>query len=354
MYWHVRSMVGCDFSQEIMEWWNISDDKIVDITNVNGDALLCFKKDIGTNMTLVLTTDRDMLLKEVKKTPKITATIFGIITFISIIVVFRVNKSVSQSLDKIVYATEKIGQGKFDYILDETGQDEFGHIAKAINNMSHKIDMLIQENYERKIKMKTSEMNLLQEQINPHFLYNALAVVSSVSLREGAKKTVQSIRYLADFYRATLSKGKQVITVQEEIALLENYMKIQQLRFLDMLQISYHIDCRILSCNMLKLILQPLVENAIHHGRREEEILHIKVSGYCKNNRLCFTVEDDGIGMEEEQLEKLRNDLKVQQEGFGLKNVDIRIKLHYGTEYGVKIFSEHNKGTEIFVEIPQC
>lgn len=348
------SMVGCDFSQEIIKWSNISEDKIVDITNVDGDALLCFKKNIGTNMTLILTTDRDMLLKEVKKTPKITATIFLIVTIISILVVLGVNKSVSQRLDKIVYATEKIGQGKFDYILDEEGQDEFGRIAKAINNMNHKIDMLIQENYERKIKMKTSEMNLLQEQINPHFLYNALAVVSSVSLREGAKKTGQSIRYLADFYRATLSKGKQVITVQEEIALLENYMKIQQLRFLDMLQISYHIDSQILSCNMLKLILQPLVENAIHHGQREEEILHIKVSGFCKNNRLCFAVEDDGVGMEKEQLEKLRNDLRVQQEGFGLKNVDIRIKLHYGTEYGVEIFSEHNKGTKICVEIPQC
>lgn len=346
-------LAGSNFSVIIDGWSELACDKIITAADADDVELLCLKKDIGANMTLLVTTDQDMLLEKVKRTPMITTTVFVLITIISLLVVWAINRSISKRLDKIVYATEKIGEGKFDYVLDDMGGDEFGRIAGAINTMNHQIDSLIQENYERQIKIKVSEMNLLQEQINPHFLYNALAVVSSVSLREGGKQTVQSIRYLADFYRATLSKGRQVITVKEEMSLLENYMKIQQLRFADMLNISYEIAPEMLSCKMIKLILQPLVENAIHHGRREEQTLHILVRGKIMDDRLCFEVEDDGIGIEPEQLEKIRSELKVQQEGFGLKNVDIRIKLHYGQEYGVSVFSELNKGTRIYVEIPR-
>lgn len=348
-----EQLIGSNFSRIMAEWSELASDKIITAANAEKAELLCLKKNIGANMTLLVTTDQDILLGKVKKTPMITTTVFVFITIISLLVVWMINSSISKRLDKIVYATEKIGEGKFDYVLDDMGGDEFGRIAGAINTMKNQIDSLIQENYERQMKIKVSEMNLLQEQINPHFLYNALAVVSSVSLREGGKQTVQSIRYLADFYRTSLSKGRQVIAVREELSLLENYMKIQQLRFGDMLDISYEIAPEMLSCKMIKLILQPLVENAIHHGRREEQTLHILVLGKSADDRLCFEVEDDGIGIEPEQLEKIRSELKLQQEGFGLKNVDIRIKLHYGQEYGVTVFSEFNKGTRIHVEIPR-
>lgn len=348
-----EGMTGKDFSDVIEKWSEMDSDKIITETDQEGNSLLCLKKELEADMTLVFTADQSQLLREINRTPLIAAAVFILISAISFLFVWRVNRSISGRLKQIVYATEKIGNGEFDYILKNTGGDEFGQIAEAVNNMSGQIEGLIRDNYERQLKIKTSEMNLLQEQINPHFLYNALAVVSSLSIREGGKQTVQSIRYLADFYRVSLSKGRQVITVEEELSILENYMKIQKLRFSDTLEISYDIDPDMRQCKTIKLILQPLVENAIHHGRCEDKVLHIMVRGGIKGDRIYFEVQDDGAGIEQEQLEKLVRELKTQQEGFGLKNVDIRIKLHYGQEYGVSISSEAGEGTQIRVEIPK-
>lgn len=345
---------GQDFSHVIDNWSEMGNNEILTRTDKEGTRLLCLKKELGGDMALIFTVDQSQLLREINRTPLIAAVIFILISCISFLFVWLINRSMSKRLKQIVYATEKIGKGEFDHVLENTGGDEFGQIAEAVNTMSCQIEGLIRDNYERQMKIKTSEMNLLQEQINPHFLYNALAVVSSLSIREGGKQTVQSIRYLADFYRASLSKGRQVITIEEELSILENYMKIQKLRFADTLEIFYDIDPGILQYKTIKLILQPLVENAIHHGRCEDKVLHIQVRGGSRGDRLYFEVQDDGAGIEREQLEKLIRELKTQQEGFGLKNVDIRIKLHYGQEYGVNITSQPGEGTLVRVEIPKC
>lgn len=345
---------GQDFSHVIDNWSEMGNNEILTRTDKEGTRLLCLKKELDGDMALIFTVDQSQLLREINRTPLIAAVIFILISCISFLFVWLINRSMSKRLKQIVYATEKIGKGEFDHVLENTGGDEFGQIAEAVNTMSCQIEGLIRDNYERQMKIKTSEMNLLQEQINPHFLYNALAVVSSLSIREGGKQTVQSIRYLADFYRASLSKGRQVITIEEELSILENYMKIQKLRFADTLEIFYDIDPGILQYKTIKLILQPLVENAIHHGRCEDKVLHIQVRGGSRGDRLYFEVQDDGAGIEREQLEKLIRELKTQQEGFGLKNVDIRIKLHYGQEYGVNITSQPGEGTLVRVEIPKC
>lgn len=346
-------MTGKDFSDVIEDWSELNSDEIISGADKEKDELLYLKKDLDADMTLIITVDQTQMLREISRTPLIAAAVFILISVVSFLFVWLINRSMSRRLRQIVSVTEKIGNGQFDQSLEETGGDEFGQIAEAVNNMSDQIEGLIRDNYERQLKIKTSEMNLLQEQINPHFLYNALAVVSSLSIREGGKQTVQSIRYLADFYRASLSKGRQVITVEEELSILENYMKIQKLRFSDTLEISYDIDPDIRQCKTIKLILQPLVENAIHHGRCEDKVLHILVRGGSTGDRVYFEVQDDGAGIEPERLEKLNRELKTQQEGFGLRNVDIRIKLHYGQEYGVDIKSQVGKGTQIRVEIPR-
>lgn len=348
-----EGQTGQNFSDVIGNWSEMDSEEILTRSDKEGSDFLCLKKDLGADMTLIFTVNQSQLLREINKTPLIAAAVFALISAISFLFVWLINRSMSRRLKQIVYATEKIGNGEFDYVLENTDGDEFGQIAEAVNTMSAEIESLIHDNYERQLKIKTSEMNLLQEQINPHFLYNALAVVSSLSIREGGKQTVQSIRYLADFYRASLSKGRQVITVEEEMSILENYMKIQKLRFSDTLEISYDIDPDIQHCQTIKLILQPLVENSIHHGRCEDKVLHIQVRGGSRGDRLYFEVRDDGRGIEPEQLEKLIGELKTQQEGFGLRNVDIRIKLHYGQEYGMSINSQAGKGTQIHVEIPK-
>ena len=183
-------------------------------------------------------------------------------------------------------------------------------------------------------------------------MYNALSVISSMSMRENGKRTVECLRYLADFYRISLNKGREVISVEEELDLLKNYMKIQKIRFGEDVSIHYEADENALQCRTIKLVLQPLVENAIHHGRREEETLQIDVRILRQNSRIVYEVSDDGLGIEPEKLVRLRTELKQSQEGFGLKNVDIRVKLHYGEGYGVKVESILDKGTWVRVEIP--
>jgi two-component system sensor histidine kinase YesM len=151
----------------------------------------------------------------------------------------------------------------------------------------------------------------------------------------------------------SLSKGKQVITIEQEVGLLQNYVKIQLIRFPDMITISYEVDDEVLQYNTIKLILQPLVENAIQHGQVEERVLNVKVRAWSINDRIIFEVEDDGYGIDNDTLERLRSQFKEKSEGFGLKNVDTRIKLNYGDGYGLDITSEYGHGTKVHVEIPK-
>lgn len=308
--------------------------------------------DVGLGMKLIMTEDQASLLEEAEAVARRILLIFAGSSLLVFGVIFFYGKMSSLRVDKVVYAAKKLGDGQFDYILKDMGKDEIGQIADAFNLLNERIQILIQDNYEKKLMIKSSEMNLLQEQINPHFLYNALSVITSMSMRENGKRTVECLRYLADFYRISLNKGREVVTIQEEMDLLKNYMKIQKIRFGEDVNISYEVDEETLEFHTIKLLLQPLVENAIHHGRRDEGVLNIRVGVRRQGDRIVYVVADDGLGIEPEKLVKLRTDLKQSQGGFGLKNVDIRVKLQYGENYGVNVESSLGTGTRICVEIP--
>lgn len=321
-------------------------------TNLDKTGLMYLRTELDMGMTIIMTVDRALLLRETNAIPQRALAGFLLLTLLALAAAFAHSRVQAGRLNSIVEATGKIGGGQFDCVLEDMGRDEFGQIATAVNQMNGQINALIQENYERQLRIKTSEMNLLQEQINPHFLYNALGTISFIALREGGKQTVRSVRCLADFYRLSLNRGRQAVTVGEEIELLRSYMNIQMLRFPDTLEIRYAVDPAVAEWRTIKLILQPLVENAIQHGQREEQVLHIAVRAGRSDGRLFYEVEDDGAGIEPDKLETLRTELTSTKEGFGLKNVDIRIKLHYGNEFGVQIFSVPGEGTKIHVELP--
>jgi two-component system sensor histidine kinase YesM len=322
--------------------------------NVNGVTKVCTAHDSLYGTKILMMVNQESLVEATRKVAQDIIFIFFVSSLVMFLAIYLYSKWISGRVNKVVYAAKKLGDGEFDYLLNDMGKDEMGIIASAINTLNSEIQLLIAENYEKKLKIKSSEMNLLQEQINPHFLYNALSVISSVAMQEGGKKTVISVRYLANFYRISLNKGKQVVSVQEEVELLQNYMKIQMLRFEDTVEINYEVDRRALAFRTIKLLLQPLVENAIHHGRKDEEqVLHIWVTVSVSQDRVIYEVKDDGLGIGADKLERLRKELKNSEEGYGLKNVDIRVKLNYGEQYGVSISSNHGEGTCVRVEIPQ-
>lgn len=343
---------GRRLSGFIPEWRRIADCGGSYTLEQADGPVICMSLDVGMGMKLVMTEDQKSLLKEAEAVTRRIRTVFAVSSLLVFGAIYLYGRMSAARVDKVVYAAKRLGDGQFDYILRDMGGDEIGQIAGAFNLLNERIQILIQDNYEKKLMIKSSEMNLLQEQINPHFLYNALSVISSMSMRENGKRTVECLRYLADFYRISLNKGREVISIEQELDLLQNYMKIQKIRFGEDVVIRYEADEDVLQCRTIKLILQPLVENAIHHGRREEEVLTVGVSVRRREERVIYEVCDDGLGIEPEKLVQLRTELKQSQEGYGLKNVDIRVKLRYGEGYGVSIMSIPDKGTCVRVEIP--
>ena len=283
--------------------------------------------------------------------------VFFVSAVLALAAIYLYSCSFRNKVDKVRQGARSIGEGKLDYriFLSENGRgrDELDEIADSVNQMGEQIHTLIEESYKKELDRKISELNLLQEQINPHFLYNALSSISVLAMGNGDKVASRAILYLSDFYRITLSKGKQDIPIREELNLLESYLKIQRMRFDDSIEVEYELDESLLDVHVVKLTLQPIVENAIHHGRDDDsEVFHILIRLFEEQEKTVFEVIDDGCGMDPEKLMDLQNSMNHSEGGYGLRNVNIRIKLQYGPQYGVYIESERGFGTKIRIEFP--
>lgn len=283
--------------------------------------------------------------------------VFFVSAVLALAAIYLYSRSFRNKVDKVRQGARSIGEGKLDYriFLPENGRgrDELDEIADSVNQMGEQIHTLIEESYKKELDRKISELNLLQEQINPHFLYNALSSISVLAMGNGDKVASRAILYLSDFYRITLSKGKQDIPIREELNLLESYLKIQRMRFDDSIEVEYELDESLLDVHVVKLTLQPIVENAIHHGRDDDsEVFHILIRLFEEQGKTVFEVIDDGCGMDPEKLMELQNSMNHSEGGYGLRNVNIRIKLQYGPQYGVYIESERGFGTKIRIEFP--
>lgn len=341
--------------KNIVQWmpdWKPADKIQTEFTDEGADKI-GISTESSFETYIVMISDKEATLKNMKTVSGQMMFLIFLSAAVVMILILLYSKWLSDRVSKVMYAARKLGDGEFDYVLEDMGKDEIGQIGDAFNVLNVRIQRLIRENYEKKIKLQSEELNLMQEQINPHFLYNALSVISAMALRERGMQTVKSVKYLADFYRISLNKGKQILSIQEEVELLKNYMKIQKLRFGSSIQVEYDIKKELLTLKTIKLLLQPLVENSIHHGRKsDEEVLMIRVRVQLDGERVCFSVEDNGVGIEQDKLEKLRSQLEKFEEGYGLKNVHNRVRLTYGEEYGVKIESVFGKGTRVLVYIP--
>lgn len=341
--------------KNIVQWmpdWKPADKIQTEFTDEGADKI-GISTESSFETYIVMISDKEATLKNMKTVSGQMMFLIFLSAAVVMILILLYSKWLSDRVSKVMYAARKLGDGEFDYVLEDMGKDEIGQIGDAFNVLNVKIQRLIRENYEKKIKLQSEELNLMQEQINPHFLYNALSVISAMALRERGMQTVKSVKYLADFYRISLNKGKQILSIQEEMELLKNYMKIQKLRFGSSIQVEYDIKKELLTLKTIKLLLQPLVENSIHHGRKsDEEVLMIRVRVQLDGERVCFSVEDNGVGIKQDKLEKLRSQLEKFEEGYGLKNVHNRVRLTYGEEYGVKIESVFGKGTRVLVYIP--
>ena len=223
------------------------------------------------------------------------------------------------------------------------------------------IGHLVEDIRVEELNLRAAELRVLQEQINPHFLYNTLDNIIWLAESKDTEQVVRMVSSLSSFFRTTLSKGREFITVKEEEQHIRSYLEIQQFRYRDILEYEIAIPEELYEYEIIKLTLQPLVENALYHGiKNKRGGGHIRVSGALCQDVMIFKVQDDGIGMDGARLAQvcamLRDgEQEPEQEetgGFGLFNVNQRIQLNYGREYGLKIQSTYGQGTEIWVRIP--
>lgn len=327
------------------------------MASINPEKQIFMKNNTAYCGQLQLFTDSRRYDKEAGLAASRNFLVFFVSAVLALAAIYLYSRSFRNKVDKVRQGARSIGEGKLDYriFLSENGRgrDELDEIADSVNQMGEQIHTLIEESYKKELDRKISELNLLQEQINPHFLYNALSSISVLAMGNGDKVASRAILYLSDFYRITLSKGKQDIPIREELNLLESYLKIQRMRFDDSIEVEYELDESLLDVHVVKLTLQPIVENAIHHGRDDDsEVFHILIRLFEEQGKTVFEVIDDGCGMDPEKLMELQNSMNHSEGGYGLRNVNIRIKLQYGPQYGVYIESERGFGTKIRIEFP--
>ncbi|WP_314586751.1 sensor histidine kinase [Paenibacillus terrigena] len=272
-------------------------------------------------------------------------------SFLVLVVISAIiSNTFSKQISRIVRSLRAFQEGNFAKRVQYSGSDEFAQIAIAFNEMAENIEDLIQEVYISNLQKKEAELDALQAQIKPHFLYNTLSSISRLARLGETEKLHQMVTELAMFYRLTLNQGRSVIPIREEIQQVRSYIGIQKIKHVDRLDVSYDIQFSVLEYDTVKLILQPFVENALEHAMSEEP-LHIRIIAYQEEGTIVMKVIDNGVGMSEETVSKIFGS-KGQSIGYGIRNVNERIKLQFGESFGITIESELGVGTTVRVVIP--
>ena len=247
---------------------------------------------------------------------------------------------------------DRVNHGSREVTVTSNSEDEVGILIQSFHSMMDEINRLIDEVYVNKIALKEFELKALQAQINPHFLYNTLSVMNWMAIRSGQKDISKVTLALSTFYRTALSKGEDMVTVETCIRNMEAYLEIQLVMHDHDFTVDWEIDPAVKNEKVPKLLLQPVVENALEHGLDEKETgdKKLSLSFADKGEEVEIIVKDNGLGMEQEKAETL---VTYQAKGYGLKNVNDRICLLYGEKYAIRIFSAPEKGTTVIMRFPK-
>jgi two-component system sensor histidine kinase YesM len=258
----------------------------------------------------------------------------------------------TRKIEELTKNMDQVNHGSREVTVSSDSEDEVGILINSFHNMMDEINRLIDEVYVNKIALKEYELKALQAQINPHFLYNTLSMMNWMAIRSNQMEISKVTLALSTFYRTALSKGEDVVTVENCIQNMQAYLEIQLTMHDNNFTVDWDIDPTIKNEKMPKLLLQPVVENAIEHGIDEKEDGDKKLFLSFRGNGddVEITVRDNGMGMPQEKAETL---VTYQAKGYGLKNVNDRIRLLYGEKYGIQIFSAPDEGTTVVMRFPK-
>jgi two-component system, sensor histidine kinase YesM len=278
-----------------------------------------------------------------------------IIASISFFLAYKVSDSSLKRIYLLGNEMKKIEDGSLDVQLKQSGKDEIGKLMESFNKMASRMSAMVNEKYEMGKDVKNYELKALQAQINPHFLYNSLDLINCVAIKHNIPEITRMVSYLADFYKLVLSSGQDIISIKDELLHVQLYTKIQNLRFENRITLDIDVSDEIRGYSTIKTILQPIVENSIMHGifLKDDKSGRIIITAENNNSIITLRVEDDGVGMSEEKINQILTfDMSSHRHGYGIKNIDDRIKLYYGNEYGLQYQSRIGQGTIAEIRFP--
>ncbi|BCG57190.1 sensor histidine kinase [Paenibacillus sp. URB8-2] len=290
------------------------------------------------------------LHKDAGKMQRIIVAVCAISFLVMAIIGLLVARLSGRKMSRIVTLVRSFQEGNFQRRIRFSGNDEFRQIADAFNVMAKNIQDLISSVYVQDIRRKQAELEALQSQINPHFLYNTLSTISSLANLGETRKVTEMVQGLSRFYRLTLNQGQVYISLEQELQQAETYLEIQKVKYADAFAVYINVEPEIMDARVIKVILQPFIENVFKHAWFGETVA-IRICGRRLGNDIELKIIDNGIGMRAETIERILAG-KSETGGYGVKNVDERIKLKYGTGYGLTIASIYGAGTTVCIVLP--
>ena len=323
---------------------------------ISGDKIYTVSKSVETGWITVGTISAAELFENNKQVQGMYLLVAGALLICVLIVSSIIAKQITKPIKKLSKSMSMVEHGEFDKAsVPITDDNEIGMLSRSFNVMTEKIHTLMEQNiYEQEEKRK-NEMKALQAQINPHFLYNTLDSIIWMSEAGKNEEVVLMTSALAKLLRQSISNDRAKVTVSEEINYVKSYLTIQKMRYKDKLEFSINVSPEIMNVKIIKFALQPLVENAIYHGLKYKETKgNLIIEGYKEGEKAVLVVKDDGIGMDEETLKHIFDGSQKgnKSNGVGVPNVQKRIQLYFGPEYGITYRSRKGEGTEVTVTVP--
>lgn len=322
----------------------------------SGEKLYSISRSEKTGWTVVNCVRVEELLRKSNKAQSLYVLVAMGLMIVALFFSRFISRSITQPIQQLCDSMERVQEGDFsvsDIVVES--QNEIGSLTKSFNVMTHRIQELMEQNIREQEAKRKSELKALQSQINPHFLYNTLD--SIIWMAEGKKneEVVLMTASLARLLRQSISNEDEVVSIGQEVEYARGYLTIQKMRYKDKMEFQIEVDPSILHIPLIKLVLQPVIENAIYHGLKYKESKGLLlVKGFMKSDNAVLQVIDNGVGMDEETLAHIyeRHKVNYQSNGVGVYNVQKRLQLYYGNEYGITYESKKGEGTTATITIP--
>lgn len=356
--------VSEEFIRSLLENSKLSENSILYLENSQGEVVArtdeavdsgnykTFRVDVShSDLSLVSKISMNDMMRMYYTIVLITICISLVLLLLAIFASRTIINSITKKLILLIGHMEKIKDRNFEPIPISEVSDDVDRSIEGYNKLLCEFEEILEEQKRNAENTKRLELKILREQINPHFLYNTLEIINSLAIINNQEEISDVAKWMSEYYKLSLNQGKDLMTVREELRHVELYINLQNLRFDKNIDFLWDIPDNILDCSILKMIMQPIIENAVKHGFKDktsEDNNTINIVGYYEDEYLIFVINDNGRGIPEEKIDSL---LLKSGLGFGLNNVNERIKMFYGEDCGISIESEFGVYTSVIVKI---